>query len=833
MRLDFGFRLSNYVTLALACICLTQVEATFLPGIGWFLPPLLALLATAFVVEERWNLPTWAANLLALLVTAGFAAGLAYEIHREPNSFVANAPLPIALVPYIGPQLMVLLLIKLFRPKRIADYWQLQAIGLLIVALTCVLGHEPLVGVLLSAYFVSALWCLSLFALHRQPRGTGSTSSRYPVVPWRGYGVPRALSWVIAAMAGGVLLALATPRPSSSQWNPLEMLGQSQPGARSETGVSSWIDLNRTGPIEVNEEVVIEIQAEDKNNNPKTDLDTEQRWRGMYLDQYDNGRWRVAQPRRIMMAGSPMEVPAAGGGGSAMPLSKQMYKNGMVGQNDLQKAGMRPTGGFPDEFYEPGGPPTAPHPQRISGSVLPDLGPNSYFLTFSLQPRKAGGFFLADPVWLLPEHASLPVITVETPTSAGTLFAEFHAGITHMTPSRGHFQYRQVTIALAEPDVGPPVELERAYQEVLLSPPLPSLIAWTDDLLQRLLAKPGVGLKPDDLKLARDGALRMMHPAQREKVARLLCDHLKYSDEYTYTLDLKRQDYELDATEDFLRNVKQGHCERYAGALALMLRAEGIPARIVKGFRGCESHGEGRYQVRNSHAHAWVEALISRPGANGRPRLHWLALDPVAVQEAPASAPFSLSRWWQDCQQVGLEIWRVFVVDYSAEEQEALASGVLSAVTSSNSLGQGRRFPAGVVVALAGFLTLLGLALCGIWLVRRAGRRRTAAAAATVAPSVRFYARLLELLAQHVHLRPAAAQTPREFGATAAQRLSGVLANTNLATLPEQIVVLLYRVRYGGESISEAEELAIYKGLDALATALAAAPQVVAPTPAA
>jgi hypothetical protein len=828
MRLDWAFRLACYVTLALACTCLIHVETLFLPGIGWFLPPLLALFATAFIVEGRWNLPTWATNLLAVIVTAVFAAGLALEIHRSPDSFVASVPLPIALVPYIGPQLMVLLLLKLFRPKGLADYWQLQAMGLLIVALACVLGHDPLVGVLLSAYFISALWSMALFALHRQPRGEGSASRQVYMVPWRGYGVPRAISWMAAAIIGGVLLTLVTPRLSSSQWNPLEMLGRSPPGARAETGAAAWIDLNVTGQVEVNEEVVIEIQAQYRDSQVKTDLDPEQRWRGIFLDYYDNGRWRVTQPQLLVIpSGEQMQLGS--GGAQGAPLGKQMMMKGGMKGLVQQEAAKQKIGAIPDEYYQPAGPRAAPHSQRVSAGLLPDLGPNAYLLTFSLQPRKAGGFFLADPVWLLPEHASLPVTAIETPTGAGTLFAEYHGGITHIAPPRGQFQYRQVTIPHNEPDLGPPLELDRSYQEILFSPPAPSLIAWTDALLKRLLAQPGIDLKLEDLKIAREGELRLMHPAQREKVARLFCEHLKHSGEYRYTLDLKRQDMQLDPTEDFLRNVKEGHCERYAGALALMLRAEGIPARIVKGFRGCESLGEGHYQVRNSHAHAWVEALVSRPGADGRPRLHWLALDPVAEVEAPAAPPFSLSRWWLDCQHLGLEIWRVFVVDYGAEEQEELASGVWNAVAPSSAKSGAGLFPVRWVAAVVGLLLLVGLAFVARWLVCRAARRRRASTAAH-APTVRFYARLLELLGQHAQLRPLATQTPREFGSMAAHRLNNLLANTNLATLPQQIAAMYYRVRFGGQALSEAETHAIDASLDVLATALARGAEVAVPT---
>src|SRR5262249_37722346 len=161
-----------------------------------------------------------------------------------------------------------------------------------------------------------------------------------------------------------------------------------------------------------------------------------------------------------------------------------------------------------------------------------------------------------------------------------------------------------------------------------------------------------------DVSFESIGDRRVMRAAQREKVARALCDHLKRSGEYTYTLDLRRQNHEIDPTEDFLRNVKKGHCDRYAGALPLMLRSQGIPARVVKGFLGCEGRGDGTYQVRNSNAHAWVEALISRPDARGRARLHWLALDPTPFEDAPPALSFSLGKWWEDCQNVGAEVWR-------------------------------------------------------------------------------------------------------------------------------------------------------------------------------
>src|SRR5262249_5447691 len=123
-----------------------------------------------------------------------------------------------------------------------------------------------------------------------------------------------------------------------------------------------------------------------------------------------------------------------------------------------------------------------------------------------------------------------------------------------------------------------------------------------------------------------------------------------------------------------LRNVKQGHCERYAGALALMLRSQGIPARVINGFRGCESQGDGQYVIRHSDAHSWVEALVSRAEPNGdtEPVYHWLTLDPTPSIEAPAPPRYSLEWWWENSQQLGETAWKDFVLEYDSEQQRSV-----------------------------------------------------------------------------------------------------------------------------------------------------------------
>src|SRR4029077_18491197 len=99
-----------------------------------------------------------------------------------------------------------------------------------------------------------------------------------------------------------------------------------------------------------------------------------------------------------------------------------------------------------------------------------------------------------------------------------------------------------------------------------------------------------------------------------EIIARALERHLASSGEFTYTLDLTRKDKIIDPAEDFVLNTKTGHCQRFATALVLMLRTQGIPSQMVVGYRGCEGRGDGWYDIREDHAHAWAEVLLPTTG---------------------------------------------------------------------------------------------------------------------------------------------------------------------------------------------------------------------------
>jgi protein-glutamine gamma-glutamyltransferase len=92
-------------------------------------------------------------------------------------------------------------------------------------------------------------------------------------------------------------------------------------------------------------------------------------------------------------------------------------------------------------------------------------------------------------------------------------------------------------------------------------------------------------------------------------------------EKFVYSLSAPQP--EGDATDVFLFETRRGFCEHYASAFVVLLRAAGIPARVVTGYQGGEINPNGGYMiVRQSDAHAWAEALL-----DGR----WQRFDPTAA----------------------------------------------------------------------------------------------------------------------------------------------------------------------------------------------------------
>jgi len=95
-----------------------------------------------------------------------------------------------------------------------------------------------------------------------------------------------------------------------------------------------------------------------------------------------------------------------------------------------------------------------------------------------------------------------------------------------------------------------------------------------------------------------------------------------------YDLTVPREPPGVDAVDRFLFDTRRGFCEHIASAMAILLRAEGIPTRIVTGYGPGERNPlTGYWEVRQSDAHAWVEVYY--------PNVGWLPYDPTfGVPEA-------------------------------------------------------------------------------------------------------------------------------------------------------------------------------------------------------
>ena len=90
-----------------------------------------------------------------------------------------------------------------------------------------------------------------------------------------------------------------------------------------------------------------------------------------------------------------------------------------------------------------------------------------------------------------------------------------------------------------------------------------------------------------------------------------------------YDLDAPTPAAGVDAVDDFLFSSRRGFCEQIASALAVMLRTQGVPARLATGYLpGERDRLSGVWKVRASDAHAWVEVWFPDSG--------WQAFDPTA-----------------------------------------------------------------------------------------------------------------------------------------------------------------------------------------------------------
>lgn len=352
--------------------------------------------------------------------------------------------------------------------------------------------------------------------------------------------------------------------------------------------------------------------------------------------------------------------------------------------------------------------------------------------------------------------------------------------------------------------------------------------------------------------------------------ARALEAHFHEPGRYTYSLDDDplRRNHDLDPIEDFVLNHRQGHCEYFASALVLMLRSQGIPARMVVGYHGGDFNTVGNfYQVRQLHAHAWAEAYLEPDQVPAYLRADpeenfggggWLRLEPTPadITEAnPTTAMTVLAKIGELVDYANL-LWNDYVLGLNSERQQEsiyrpLADRLTETVRGAFSLEAWQQFFLAGIRWMgwdsaaffsgswfnwrAGLVTFAVLLIAvGLWrllaphappLVRWWRRLRGVGTGSpqAVKRRVEFYRRLEVILARRGWRRPAHT-TPQEFAVQAGQLLADLPGGASLSSLPARIVAAFYRVRFGGEALDNFEAEAVEQDLSRLEQALQTPP---------
>ncbi len=221
---------------------------------------------------------------------------------------------------------------------------------------------------------------------------------------------------------------------------------------------------------------------------------------------------------------------------------------------------------------------------------------------------------------------------------------------------------------------------------------------------------------PRALAMAR--AWRGEEPSEGAYIERLLQWFNKEAFVYTLNPPLLGR----DTVDEFLFGERRGFCEHFASAFVVMLRAAGIPARVVAGYQGGERNPfEDYLLVHQFDAHAWAEAWIEGRG--------WVRFDPTAAvaperiesslgdvlgAEFLANSPLAMQRyrripllgWISMRWDLVTYHWARLVLQYDTERQMALLQRLLGEITPA-------RLAIALLTAGGSVMLLVALSLLG------------------------------------------------------------------------------------------------------------------------
>jgi uncharacterized protein (DUF58 family)/transglutaminase-like putative cysteine protease len=237
-----------------------------------------------------------------------------------------------------------------------------------------------------------------------------------------------------------------------------------------------------------------------------------------------------------------------------------------------------------------------------------------------------------------------------------------------------------------------------------------------------------------------------------------------------------------DPLARFLFETRAGHCEFFAGAMAALLRLNGIPARVVAGYYGTSPVEGADYRlVRRGDAHAWTEVYLPGEG--------WTRFDATPAADRPGDSSGPWARLIEAVDVLRAR-WARWVIDYSGQDQVRAVSAVLAAL---GGVGRGSDALGGLARWLVAGLALAGAVILAPRLRRRLRPPGTVPGARERAAIAYYRAVKRELVRRGISLPPSA--TAEEWAAAAGRRDPALGRATRVA------LEAYGRARFGGRRL--------------------------------
>lgn len=760
----------------------------------------------------RFSLGAGLANLARIGVLAYSLATLRLERH--------------ALVMDVARLLVLLQVIVLFQKKDARTYWHLAELSLLQVVVAGLLTQGMMFGLLLVVYLLVGLSALAFLFLYQErnrcqptepPRTAAPAGSRWPLVdqgPVFTGGAPgrlgverelfgRLLKLAVASLILSIVAFFAVPRLGHGAWK-----GNGR-SIRATVGFTDRVRLGELGRVIENPQEVLRIAFQDEATGKLYPVHGDVYLRGALLTLYDDGEWRFPPRLQAVAKRRADDKRASAGSPGAGELVRQRIQLEALDRPELFCVW----------------PFVVPEAQRQR--VVFESSTNRLMRTEGMAGTRFEYDLLTTAFHRGEQSLATPIQEVAgDPVARGGNAATGAWGFA----SSGELLQKPLDRTSGKP---------RLY--------------WVDHLAREWSAQSGA---------ARDDAYRLATMIERR---------LRDSGDFRYSLqgwgsaalpdvvDPATPDAPQpeDPVEKFLVQRREGHCEYFATALALMLRHldTPIPCRVVVGYKTGEWNDVGDYfTVRQLHAHTWVEAFLQpsqvpdfaksederdRPVTETRWRNGaWLRLDPTPASQESLGLLRSIttSKYfdWLDY------LWNNYVMEMDRPRQrQAIYRPVVGAIRdAAGALTDGdwwralfaslrQRYALGGWTAtgiLAAVLAVAAAAPCyvayraGRWLFRRwaaPARRRRGPAQRRHSGTVAFYRRLESALGRlGLHRLPS--QTQREYAEAARRRLLASADGAELAPLPALVVEAYYRVRFGGETLDKTQADAVEHALSQL-----------------